>query len=65
MILVQETTVWETATPNHVYLLSDDKSKIHGYIKQGTKELTMFKKAFPFDKRYRKFTTLKTNLKQV
>jgi len=60
MILVQETTDWDA--PNHYYLLNDSKYKLYGYIKRGTKEMKIFSKALPFDKRYRKFKTIKTNL---
>jgi hypothetical protein len=59
MILVAETTVWETNVPNHAYLLSDDKSKVFGYAKRGTEEIEMFKKPIDFSTRGRKFTILK------
>ena len=32
MIVVQETTVWADSTPNHIYMLTDDKSSMLGYI---------------------------------
>jgi hypothetical protein len=62
MILVLETTKWESNTPNHHYLLDDNKSRVYGYIKRGTKEMTMMSKPFPFDKRYRTFKTIKKDL---
>ena len=57
MKFYQETTVW--ATPNHIYLLSTDKSKAYGYIKRGTEEAVTFKKPYPFDQRGRKFVEVK------
>ena len=66
MILVLETTKWGGSnTPNHVYLLSDDKYKMYGYIRKGSRELKMFNKPYPFDKRNRTFKLLKSNLKAI
>lgn len=49
-----ETTKWDT--PNHIYIFDGKKStKIVGYIKDGSNEITMFKKPLPFDKRKRTF----------
>ena len=48
-----ETTAW--AVPNHVYLLSTDKSKMYGYIKRNTEEAITFKKPYRFDVRGRQF----------
>lgn len=58
MILVAETTVWEGDFPNHVYLLSDDKSKMHGYAKHGSSDIKMMSKPIRFDTRGRQFTVL-------
>lgn len=55
MKFYQETTQWENNTPNHIYLLTTDKSKMHGYIRSGTEELINFKKPIRFDQRGRKF----------
>jgi hypothetical protein len=56
MKFYKETTKdWAAPTPNHVYLLSTDKSKMYGYIKAGTEEVTVVKKAYPFDARRRTF----------
>lgn len=53
-----ETTAWEY--PNHIYLFSDKKtSKVSGYIKNGTKEIIMFKKPMPFTKTRRTFKEIK------
>lgn len=32
MLLVRETTVWKDNTPNHLYLLSNDKMKMFAYM---------------------------------
>jgi SWIM zinc finger len=55
MKFYQETTVWDGNVPNHIYLLSTDKSKLYGYIKSGTQETQVFQKAIAFDQRGRKF----------
>jgi len=59
MIIVREITEWEDNTPNHTYILSDDKSKMYGYVKFGTKEGKKFSKPMSFDSRGRKFKLLK------
>lgn len=57
---MQEITDWGTHnTPNHIYYLNDDKSKMVGYIKAGTKALFKFKKPISIDVRGRKFVELK------
>ena len=53
MKFYQETTAWDV--PNHVYLLSTDKSKAYGYIKRGTEVAVTFKKPYNFDARGRNF----------
>jgi len=53
MKFFKETTEWDT--PNHIYLLSTDKSKMYGYIKRGTEEAITFKKPYRFDQRGRRF----------
>lgn len=59
MKFFQETTVWESPhTPNHTYYLSDDKSRMVGYIKQGTSELIKMKRPIRIDTRGRKFNVL-------
>lgn len=59
MIIVRETTVWKESCPNHIYVLSDDKSKMYGYVKAGTLEHKTFSKALGFDARGRTFQLLK------
>lgn len=58
MRVFQETTEWEDNIPNHIYFLSDDKSKMFGYIKAGTNAVFKFSKPFGFDSRKRKFKEL-------
>lgn len=55
MKFYQETTVWDGNVPNHIYLLNTDKSKLYGYIKSGTQETQVFRKAIQFDQRGRRF----------
>lgn len=56
----QEVTVWNTtySVPNHTYYLTDDKRKVVGYIKTGTKKLIKFVKPMSFDTKGRKFVVL-------
>jgi hypothetical protein len=52
----QETTEWDSPTaPNHIYYLSDDKSKMVGYIQQGTTVLKKFKHPITISTKGRKF----------
>jgi hypothetical protein len=55
MRFYRETTAWDGNVPNHIYLLSTDKSKMFGYMKAGTQETAVFKKPYRFDARYRTF----------
>jgi hypothetical protein len=55
MKFFQETTVWAGNYPNHIYLLTTDKSKMYGYVRCGTLETKVFKKAINFDPRGRTF----------
>jgi len=57
MIRLQETTKWDY--DNHVYLVTPDKQKVLGYIKQGTDQEIMFEKPLKFDTRKRTFKELK------
>lgn len=58
MKFFRETTQWEGSTPNHVYLLSDDKSKMYAYVPVGTKHVKEFKNPIRFDTRGRKFVAI-------
>ena len=56
----QEVTVWNDSNiPNHIYYLKDDKSRMVGYIRAGTKKLFKFKNPIAIDIRGRKFVELK------
>jgi len=55
----RETTDWgSNNVQNHTYYLTDDKRKMVGYIKAGTKKLVKFSKPMNFDPKGRKFTVL-------
>jgi hypothetical protein len=58
-ILLQETTVWDSAVPNHTYLLTDTKEFLLGYIPYRSRVLTILKKPIRFDRRYRTFKTIR------
>ena len=56
MKFFQEITEWDSPNvPNHIYYLSDDKSKMVGYIKSGTTELFKFKSPIGISTKGRKF----------
>lgn len=55
----ETTSDWATPTPNHTYLLTTDKSKLYGYLKAGTEEVTVFNKPINFDPRRRTFCEVK------
>ena len=59
MRFYQETTDWTDTTPNHIYLLTTDKSKMYGYIKSGSRENVVFAKPMRFDARGRNFVEVK------
>lgn len=56
----QEVTEWDIPTAqNHIYYLKDDKTKMVGYIKAGTKTLFKFKTPIDIYTKGRKFVELK------
>lgn len=60
MRVFQEVTPdWSGDVPNHIYYLTDDKSKMVAFYNVVTKKVTKFKKPIGFDTRYRKFKELK------
>ena len=60
MRVFQETTKdWAVKCPNHIYLLTDDKSKKVAFYNVNTKKVTKFSKPIRFDTRYRTFKELK------
>jgi hypothetical protein len=54
MKFFQEITV-DAPYPLHVYMLSDSKEFMYGYVKQGTTELTTFRERYQFGTKARKF----------
>ena len=59
MIIVQETTKWDDFIPNHVYVLSDDKQSMYGYINSVTGKAMKFGGRRRFDPRHRTFRLIK------
>lgn len=60
MKYLQEVTEWDSKNaPNHIYYVSDDKTKMVGYIKQGTTDLFKFKNPIAIYTKGRKFVELK------
>ena len=56
----QETTKdWAHPCPNHIYYLTDDKSKMVAFYNVNTGEVKKFSKPMRFDMRYRTFKELK------
>jgi len=61
MWILAETTEWKTLTPNHTYVVSDNKSMLYAYMKEGTQELIVLKTPLDFETKGRKFLSKKTN----
>lgn len=57
--VLKEITEWKGTTPNHIYLI--DGNKVLAFIREGTCEPIVLKQPMMFDKRYRKFVSLKDN----
>lgn len=56
----QETTSdWSGDVSNHIYYLTDDKSKMIAFYNVDSGKVTKFKNPIRFDTRYRKFKELK------
>lgn len=55
MNFFQETTVWAGGGKNHIYLLTQDKSKMIAFVSFGQTEVKTFKKPIPFYVRGRTF----------
>lgn len=58
MIVLKETTVWKDNIPNHIYMVSDKKDQLFGYIIEGTEEPIYFDKYIPFYTKGRTFNIL-------
>jgi len=54
---MRETTVWDEATPNHLYLMEGDNC--HAYVMAGSNEHKVFAKPLRFDLRRRTFVKVK------
>lgn len=55
MKILQETTVWERNTPNHIYITDDSKSKMFAYVRAGTNAVFKFSSPMRIDTRGRRF----------
>ncbi len=55
MKIVQEITKWDYSIPNHIYFLSDDKSKLLAYIIEGTEKVLKLSVPIRFSVSRRKF----------
>ena len=62
---LQETTVWPNKTPNHVYVLTDDKTKMVGYVPAGKNRVFTFKAPIRIDLRGRTFKVVKNTFNYV
>jgi hypothetical protein len=56
LTLLETTSDW--TTPNHIYLVDDDRSKLLGFIRKGTKEIKWYDRPLNFDKRNRTFEVI-------
>lgn len=56
---LETTKTWTGDVPNHIYYLTDDKSKMVAFYNVNTGKTTKFKKPIGFDTRYRTFKELK------
>lgn len=61
MYLLKETTEWKGQVPNHTYVVSDNKSKLYAYIKEGTFDLIVLKTPLDFEVKGRKFLIKKAS----
>lgn len=63
MKFYQETTQWNTDTPNGIYLLNDSKTKMYAFIRAGSKSVFKFKNPIQIDTRGRTFKEVKNTFK--
>lgn len=60
MRVLQETTKdWSHPVSNHIYYVTDDKSKLVAFYNVDSQKVTKFKKPIGFNTRYRTFKELK------
>ena len=58
MLVLQEITKWKDNTPNHTYVVSDDKWTMFGFIPSGETKKVMFKAPMRFNTKGREFKIL-------
>ena len=56
---IETTKDWLGRVDNHVYYLTEDKSKMVAFYNVTTKKVTKFKNPIRFDRRFRTFKELK------
>lgn len=59
MLYLQEITKWSDNTPNHIYIVSDDRSRLFGFIPSGKTKETRFNPPMEFFTKHREFKELK------
>lgn len=59
MKILQETTIWESKVPNHIYYVNDAKDMLLAMIKSSNNEPVVFKQPIKFSTRYRTFKEIK------
>ena len=62
--ILEETTVWEDNTANHIYAVKDG-TKVVAYRRDGVEEWEMFSKPLSFSKTRRKFRKVKDPLSSL
>jgi hypothetical protein len=62
--ILEETTVWEDNTPNHIYAVKDG-TKLVAYRRNGLEKWEMFSKPLSFSKTRRKFRKIKDPLSPI
>lgn len=65
MLILQETTKWKDNTPNHTYVVSDDKGTLFGYYPFSNTKRVMLKNPMRFDMRGRTFKTIRREKEPV
>jgi hypothetical protein len=58
-VLLETTKDWSVDCTNHIYYVTDDKSKMIAFYNVDTKKVKKFKNPISFDRRYRTFKELK------
>lgn len=58
-VFLETTKDWVGDVTNHIYYLTDDKSKMVAFFNMDSKKITKFKNPIGFDSRRRTFKELK------